>query len=69
MFPGAEIRRLANEILLTFSPILKKSANLKKKKILLEFSFSHHTHMLHGDILLPLHLMAILCVIANLFFN
>ena len=42
----------------------------------LGFSFSHHTHKVHGDNLLPLNLispfnflMANICLIANLFFH
>ena len=56
----------------------KKNHNLQKKKyffLRLGFSFSYHTHKLHGDSLLPLNLIspsvffiAKVCVIAYLFF-
>ena len=59
-----------------FFPILIFFPNLRFFNFFggLEFSFSHHTHKLHDDNLLPLHLilsfnflMAKVCAIADLF--
>ena len=74
---GAEIRPLSQWDLGDFFPNLKKKIpNLKKKKFFFFFRIFTHTHKLHNDNLLELHpiflqfnLMAIVCVIANLFIN
>ena len=81
VFSGAKIRPHFQWNLGAFFPNFEKKTifKKKKKKILrkLGFSFSHHTHKLNGDNLLPLNLispsiflMAKVCVIAiiNLFF-
>ena len=43
-----------------FFPILKKNPNLQKKSLLKIgiFAQSTHTHKLHDDILLPLHIIS-----------
>ena len=51
VFSGAERWKIG--ILVLFFPSSKKNPNLKK-----DFFFSQHTHTLHNDILLPLHLIS-----------